>query len=605
MYNTVKIKEDLIYLGASDRRITLFENIYPLENGVSYNSYLVLDEKTVLLDTADSSVSGLFLSNLTHALSGRTLDYVIVNHMEPDHSASLASVLEKYPAAKVVGNKKTLKLIERFFDFDITDRFTEVSENDTLNTGKHTFTFYMAPMVHWPETMVTYDNTDKTLFSADAFGSFGAINGNIFADSVDFSNEYLPEARRYYTNIVGKYGAQTQKLLEKASALDIRMICPLHGLIWRENLSSIIKKYELWSSYSPETDGVLIVYGSVYGNTALACDILASRLAEAGVKNIKVTDASKTDKSYILADIFKFSHIIFACATYNSGIFTPMDELLEDVCAHGLKNRTVGFIENGSWAAQTAKLMKRKLEALQNITFLNSSASIASSVKENSLPQLDALKDEILLSLKKEQPEKNTMFNLTYGLFVLSAKQDGLDNGCIINTATQISDNPKTLSISVNKSNLTCEMINNTGEFNLSILSKSAAFDTFKLFGFVSGREENKWEKRQDKKRSANGLYYLTDETNGFISAKVINKIDCGTHMLFIAEVTELKALSYEKSLTYEYYASNIKPSAKKEEGKKGWVCRVCGYVYEGETLPDDFICPLCKHGKEDFEPIK
>ncbi len=392
------IASDVLLVGASDRRLALFENIYPIPRGVSYNAYLVLDEKTVLLDTADSAVSVRFLENLAHGLQGRSLNYIIVNHMEPDHCATLADVLRLYPEAKIVASAKAISMIGQFFDCDVTDRCTMVKEGDTLSTGRHNFTFAMAPMVHWPEVMVTYDTTDKILFSADAFGTFGALNGNIFADEVAFESEWLPDARRYYTNIVGKYGPQVQTLLKKAAGLDIQLLCPLHGPIWRENTGWFVEKYQRWSSYTPEENTVAIFCGSVYGNTENAADILAAALAERGVRHIALYDVSHTDLSHLVAEAFRCSHLVFASATYNNGIFTPMETLLMDLKAHNLQNRTVALIENGTWAPQAGKLMSELVNGMKNMTLLDGTVSLKSAVKERAA--LESLADALAAGLQ-------------------------------------------------------------------------------------------------------------------------------------------------------------------------------------------------------------
>lgn len=399
MYNVMQINDDVTYVGASDRKLALFEAVYPLVNGVSYNSYLVNDEKTVLLDTVDRSVSGVFFENIAHVLDGRKLDYVIVNHMEPDHAATLGELVLRYPEVKIVSNAKVVAMIKQFFDFDVDARVEVVAEGDTFSTGKHTFTFAMAPMVHWPEVMVTFDTTDGILYSADAFGTFGALAGNVFADEVDFENKWLDEARRYYTNIVGKYGPQVQMALKKALALDIKMICPLHGPIWRENIVWFVDKYNKWSTYTPEDNTVLIAYASIYGGTENAANILASELAKKGIKNIAMTDVSVTHPSYIISEAFRCSHIVFAAPTYNAGIFTPMETLLLDLAAHNLQNRTVAFIENGSWAPISAKLMGDIVAKMKNMTVLASKATLKSTVKDAQREELKTLASEIAETL--------------------------------------------------------------------------------------------------------------------------------------------------------------------------------------------------------------
>ncbi len=398
MYNVRNITDDLFYMGVSDRRLSLFENIYPVSNGMAYNSYFLNDDKTVLFDTVDKKCSEQFFENLNYLLDGRSLDYLVVNHMEPDHCALIADVVACQPDVKIVCSAKASQMLGQFFDMDLTERLLVVKEGDTLETGHHTFTFVMAPMVHWPEVMVTYDMVDKILFSADAFGTFGALNGNIFADEVNFERDYLDEARRYYTNIVGKYGCQVQALLKKASALEINMVCPLHGFIWRENFDWYLSKYDKWSSYVPEENSVMIAYASVYGGTENAVDILAAELAKKGVKNIKIYNTSITHPSVILAEAFRCSHSVFASITYNMGIFSTMNYLIHELSCHNFQNRTVALIENGSWALASGKLMAEEFSKMKNISLIEPAVSIKSTVKEDNIEQLRALAQEIALS---------------------------------------------------------------------------------------------------------------------------------------------------------------------------------------------------------------
>lgn len=388
MYNTKLITDDTYYVGSSDRRLALFENIYPIERGVSYNSYVVMDEKTVLLDTVDHSVSRQFIENLEHVLGGRKLDYVIINHVEPDHLATLDLVVRLYPDVKIVGNAKTIQMIKQFFTFNADENAFLVKEGDSISTGKHTFTFVFAPMVHWPEVMVTYDSFTKTLFSADAFGTFGALSGNLFADEYDFDREWLDDARRYYINIVGKYGMMVQNVLKKAATLDIAMICPLHGPIWRKDLSYFISKYDIWSKYDAEDDGVVIVYSSIYGNTENACTVLSSMLADLGVRNIRMYDASKTDSSYLVSELFRYSKAVFASSTYNAEIFPKMESLLLDLKAHLYQKKKVALIENGSWAISSGKKMSEILCQMKDVEIVAPVLTLKSSLKED---QLDAL----------------------------------------------------------------------------------------------------------------------------------------------------------------------------------------------------------------------
>ena len=611
MYCVKKMTEDLYWVGGNDRRLALFENVYPIPRGVSYNAYVVLDEKTVLLDTVDHSVSPIFFENLAHVLNGRKLDYLIVNHMEPDHAATIEAVVLRYPEVTLVCNKKTAQMMKNFFSFDVDSRVHLVAEMDTLCTGKHTFAFVMAPMVHWPEVMVTYDATTKTLFAADAFGTFGALGGNLYADEVNFQTEWLDDARRYYTNIVGKYGTQVQALLKKAATIEIETICPLHGPVWRKDIGWFIDKYVHWATYTPEEDAVVIAYASVYGNTETAANILAGKLADLGVRNVKVYDVSATHASEIVSECFRASHLVFLSTTYNAGMFVNMENLVHDIVNHNLQNRTIALVENGSWAPTAGGLMRAEFSKLKNCTILDETVTIKSSLKEAQLESMDALAEAIVDSMPKHEApvhtadapvEQNAMFSLSYGLFVLTARDGAKDNGCIINTVTQLTDTPKRISIAVNKANYTHDMIKKTGVFNVSVLSNDAPFAMFQHYGFQSGRDVDKFAGVQGMARATNGVYYLPYCTNAFISARVTQTIEFETHTLFIADVTEARQLSDVPSMTYAYYFANVKPKPSKLKEQHGWVCKICGYVYEGEELPADFICPLCKHGAEDFE---
>ena len=616
MYCVKKMTDDLYWVGGSDRRLALFENVYPIPNGVSYNAYLLLDEKTVLLDTVDRSIADLFFENVAHVLNGRKLDYVIVNHMEPDHCAVLQDLVLRYPEVKIVCNAKTVTMIRNFFTFDIDSRAVIVKEMDTLCTGRHTFAFVMAPMVHWPEAMVSYDATTKTLFSADAFGTFGALNGNLYADEVNFKTEYLADARRYYTNIVGKYGTQVQALLKKAAAIEIETICPLHGPVWRKDIAWFLDKYVHWATYQPEETAVVIAYASVYGNTENAANILAGMLADKGVRNVKVYDVSATHPSYIVSECFRASHLVFLSTTYNAGMFVNMENLVHDIVHHNLQNRTIALVENGSWAPTAAGLMRAEFQKLKNCTILDEGVSIRSSLKEDQLAQMEALADALVASMPAQKPvpaqekpaglvEQNAMFSLSYGLFVLTARDGAKDNGCIINTVTQLTDSPKRISIAVNKANLTHDMIVKTGEFNVSVLSNDAPFALFQHYGFQSGRNTDKFAGVQGMARSTNGIYYIPYCTSAFLSAKVTQTVEFETHTLFIADVTEAKVLSNVPSMTYAYYFANVKPKPAALQKQTGWVCKICGWVYEGEELPPDIVCPLCKHGAADFERLQ
>lgn len=386
-----KVTNDLYWVGGSDRRLELFENLFPIPRGVSYNSYLLLDEKTVLFDTVDNSIGRQFLDNITALLNGRALDYLVVNHMEPDHCSMIADLMLRYPDMQIIGNAKTFPMIRQFYALDLDSKTIAVKEGDTFSSGTHTFRFLMAPMVHWPEVMLTYDETDKVLFSADAFGTFGALNGAIFNDEIDFDRDWLDDARRYYTNIVGKYGMQVQNVLKKASALDIRFICPLHGPIWRNNLAYLLEKYDIWSSYRPEVKGVMIAYASMYGNTENLANVLACKLADAGITNLTVHDVSRSDVSELIADSFKYSHIVLASPTYNGGVYPAMSNLLEDMNALGIKNRTVAVLGNGTWAPTSAKLMEARLAEMKGMTLLTENFAIKSALQDDQLEDLDEL----------------------------------------------------------------------------------------------------------------------------------------------------------------------------------------------------------------------
>ena len=617
MYCTKNISKDLVWVGANDRRLAMFEGVYSVPAGVSYNSYLLLDDTTILFDTVDKAVSSVFFQNIEHALNGKNLDFVVVQHMEPDHSATLMELLLRYPDVKIVCNEKILSMISQFFNKDLKNKAFIVKEGSTLNTGNHVLKFLMAPMIHWPEVMMTYDETTGTLFSADAFGTFGALNGAIFADEVDFNNDYMSEASRYYCNIVGKYGNQVQSLLKKVHNIDLKMICPLHGFVWRRNLEDFFDKYVKWSTYTPEETGVMIAYASVYGNTENTAEIISSRLRDMGINTV-MYDVSVTPASEIIAAAFKWSHLLFASTTYNAGIFVSMEELLHDLAAHNIQNRTVAFVENGSWAPTSGKLMREIISKCSNMTILDESVTLKSSLKPEQSEHIYSLVSAISATIHRlEKPvvEENAQAKaeidakaiqkFSYGLFVLTAQADGKNNGCIINTAAQLTSSPNRINIAVNKSNYTHDMILNTGVFNISVLAEDASFDTFKRFGFASGKDTNKFENFEENvARSANGLLYVTLGTNAFMSAKVIESHDYGTHTLFVAELTEAEVLREEPSVTYAYYFAHIKPKPqpKIEEEKHGYVCKICGYVYEGDELPADFICPLCKHGAEDFE---
>lgn len=621
MHQETLISPGFYYVGASDRRIHLFENVYPLDNGVSYNSYLYLDEKTCVIDTVDRSVSEAFYDNLEFLLAGRKLDYLIVNHMEPDHAANIGELLLRHPEATIVVNPMSKNFLLNYFP-KIKANFIEVQEGDTLSIGKHTFTFVMAPMVHWPEVMMTYEVTEKVLFSADAFGTFGALSGDIYRNDKNFD---LAEARRYYTNIVGKYGDQVVNVLKKAETIEINLICPLHGPLHKGNLNPVLNPYKLWATYTPEDpDGVMIAYSSVYGDTANAVEVLATMLAKRGVKNLVVYDVSKTDSSVLVAEAFRVHTIVLAATTYNAGVFVKMEDFLHDLANHKIRNRTIAFMENGSWAPAAKSNMKRILSELQGITYIEESLTIASSLKEDQLVNLEAIAEAVTASVRPEEQkveqtggvmDLSAMFKLSYGLFALITKgKDGRDNASINNSFFQVSDKPNLVMLSVNVANFSADTIRETGVFNISILDETADFALFKRFGFASGRDTEKFVGIEDQVgRTGNGLYYLKEHSNAYMSCKVVQTIECGNHVLFIGEITEALTLSNVPSVTYAYYFANIKPkpipvakSADPNAPKRyGWRCKICGFTYENDPLPPDYVCPLCKHPATDFERVE
>ena len=620
MHNEVKISEGLYYVGGSDRRIALFENVYPLANGASYNSYLYLDEKTLLLDTVDRSVSDVFYGNLEHLLKGRKLDYLVVNHMEPDHAANIGELLLRYPDVTVVINDMAKGFLLNYFP-EANPKFLIVKEGDKLSIGKHEFTFVSAPMVHWPEVMMTYELTEAVLYSADACGTFGALNGDIYASDKNFD---LAEARRYYTNIVGKYGPQVLEVLKKALDIPIKMICPLHGPIHKGNLNPLLGAYGCWASYTPEDkDGVMIAYSSVYGDTALAAEILAKKIVERGLRNVVVYDVSKTDSSYLVAESFRVGTILLCATTYNAGVFVKMEDFLHDLANHKIMNRTIGLVENGSWAPAAKANMKRILGDLEGIDYIEESLTIASALKESQLSNLDKIAEAVVARLRPDEKkveeagsvvDMSAMFKLSYGLFTLITKDGKQDNASINNSFFQVSDKPNLVMLSVNVANKSADTIRETGVFNISVIDETADFEIFKKFGFVSGRDKDKFEDYdRPVKRSENGLLYLDSCSNAFFSCKVVEVKEVGNHVLFIAEVTEAKVLSDVPSMTYAYYFANVKPkplpSIKKGDPnapkKIGWRCKICGFTYAGEVLPPDYVCPLCKHPATDFERVE
>ena len=596
----MKITNDIIYIGVNDHKIDLFEGQYKVKNGMAYNSYAIIDEKTAIMDTVDARFTHEWLDNIESALGGRKADYLIIQHMEPDHSANILNFMKLNPDTTVVATAKAFNMMGQFFGTDFADNRIVVGEGDTLSLGKHTLTFVTAPMVHWPEVMVTYDSTDKVLFSADGFGKFGAN---------DVEEDWVDEARRYYIGIVGKYGAQVQALLKKAAGLDISVIAPLHGPVLKENLGYYINLYNVWSSYTPETEGIVIAYTSVYGNTAKAVDKLAESLKAKGCPEVVVHDLARCDMSKAVENAFRYSKLVLATTTYNAGIFPFMRDYIEQLTERGYQNRTVAFIENGSWAPQAAKVMKNMLADSKNLTLLEPTVTIKSTLNGESSEQLEALANELCkdyIAQDGETADKNdltALFNIGYGLYVITSNDGKKDNGLIVNTVTQVTNTPNRIAVTINKENYSHHVIKQTGVMNINCLSVDAPFSVFENFGFKSGRNTDKFA-GDEQLRSDNGLIFLRHYINSFMSLKVEQYVDLDTHVMFICSVTEARVISDAETMTYTYYQKNVKPKPE-TEGKKGFVCKICGYVYEGDTLPEDFVCPLCKHGAADFEPIE
>jgi len=596
----MNISKDIKYIGVNDHDVDLFEGQYVVPNGMAYNSYVILDEKIAIMDTVDQRFTHEWLDNIHDALEGRKPDYLVVQHMEPDHSANIMNFVKNYPEAKIVSSAKAFAMMKNFFGTDFADNRIVVGEGDTLELGRHTLTFVTAPMVHWPEVIVTYDSADKILFSADGFGKFGAL---------DVEEDWACEARRYYIGIVGKYGAQVQALLKKAATLDIQTICPLHGPILTENLGYYLNLYNTWSSYQPETEGIMIAYTSVYGNTKKAVMKLAEKLKANGCPKVVVNDLARCDMAEAVEDAFRYSKLVLATTTYNAGIFPFMHQFITHLTERNYSNRTVAFIENGSWAPMANKVMKGMLEKSKNLTYAENEVTILSALNDESSAKLDALADELCreyLAQQDSTANKNdltALFNIGYGLYVVTSNDGKKDNGLIVNTVTQVTSTPNRIAVTINKENYSHHVIKQSGIMNINCLSVDAPFSVFETFGFQSGRKVNKFENCEPL-RSDNGLVFLPRYINSFMSLKVEQYIDLDTHGMFICSITEARVINNAETMTYSYYHENVKPKPE-TEGKKGYVCKICGYVYEGDVLPEDFVCPLCKHGAADFEPIK
>ena len=596
----INVTEDVKYVGVNDHEVDLFEGQYVVPNGMAYNSYVILDEKVIVIDTVDRHFTHQWLDNVAAVLDGRKPDYLLIQHMEPDHAGNIDNFMKIYSDTQIVASAKAFAMMNQFFGTDYADRRIVVNEGDTLALGRHTLTFVTAPMVHWPEVIVSYDDFDKVLFSADGFGKFGAL---------DVEEEWDCEARRYYIGIVGKYGAQVQQLLKKAAGLDIQIICPTHGPVLTENLGHYLGLYDTWSSYRVESEGILIAYTSVYGHTKEAVQLLADKLQAKGCPKVVVTDLARDDMAEAVEDAFRYGKLVLATTTYNADIFPFMRTFIDHLTERNFQNRTVALLENGSWAPLAAKTMKNMLEGCKNLYFTKHTVRILSALNEESRRQIEDLSDELCkdyLARQGETANKSDMtalFKIGYGLYVVTSNDGTRDNGLIVNTVTQLTDNPYRVAVNINKTNYSHHVIRHTGVMNVNCLSVDAPFQVFQTFGFQSGRAVDKFAGCTSL-RSDNGLVFLPRYINAFFSLKVEQYVDLDTHGMFICSITEARVISDAETMTYTYYQQNVKPKPE-TQGRKGYVCKVCGYIYEGEELPDDIVCPLCKHGAADFEPIE
>ena len=593
------ITNDIKYIGVNDHQVDLFEGQYVVPNGMAYNSYVIMDEKVAIMDTVDQNFTHEWMDNIQNTLGSRKPDYLVVQHMEPDHSANIYNFAKAYPEATIVSSAKAFVMMQNFFGTDFADRRIVIGEGDTLPLGKHVLHFVAAPMVHWPEVIVTYDSTDRVLFAADGFGKFGAL---------DAEEDWACEARRYYIGIVGKYGAQVQSLLKKAATLDISIICPLHGPVLTENLGYYLNLYNTWSSYEPEEEGIVIAYTSVYGNTKKAVMQLAEKLKANGCPKVVVNDLARCDMAEAVEDAFRYSKLVLATTTYNAEIFPFMRDFIHHLTERNYQNRTIGLIENGSWAPLAAKVMRSMFEKSKNITFAENTVKIMSALNEESTAQLNALAEELCMEYLAQQDataNKNdltALFNIGYGLYVVTSGDGKKDNGLIVNTVSQVTNTPNRIAVTINKDNYSHHIIKQTGVMNINCLTEDAPFSVFEKFGFVSGRNTDKFA-GDEVLRADNGLVFLPRYINSFMSLKVEQYVDLDTHGMFICSVTEARVLSDKNTMTYTYYQDNVKPKPE-TEGKTGYVCQICGWVYEGEPLPEDIVCPLCKHGYADFVKI-
>ena len=597
----MEITNTIKYVGVNDHRIDLFEGQYKVPNGMSYNTYVIIDEKIAVMDTVDQHFTHEWLDNIQSVLNGRQPDYLIVQHMEPDHSANIANFMKIYDKAIIVSSDKAFAMMLNFFGTAYEERRIVIKEGDKLELGKHTLNFIAAPMVHWPEVMMTYDSYERALFSADGFGKFGAL---------DVQEDWVDEARRYYIGIVGKYGRQVQAVLKKAGGLDISMILPLHGPFLYKNLPYYLNLYNTWSSYDVEKDGVVVCYTSVYGHTKAAVDRLVEELKASNVPEVKVYDLARCDMSQAVADAFAYSKLVLATTTYNADIYPFMKQFIDHLTERSFQNRKIGLIENGSWAPLAAKIMKDMLAKSPNLTFIEPVVHIRSAMNDTNKEEISALCQALsvdYLARDEKKANKNDMkalFSIGSGLYVVTSNDGKKDNGLIVNTVVQLTDNPFRVMVSINKDNYSHHVIKQTGIMNVNCLNIETPFKVFQQFGFQSGRNIDKFKNEKEVLRSDNGLVFLSRYINAFFSLKVEDYKDLGTHGMFICSVSEARVINNVDTMTYTYYQNNVKPKAD-TKGKKGFVCKVCGYVYEGDVLPDDFVCPLCKHGAADFEEIK
>ncbi len=594
----MKIGEGIFYVGVDDVEIDLFEGQYAVPSGMCYNSYVILDERIAVFDTVDARFTHEWLDNLSEVLGERSPDYLIVQHMEPDHSANISSFMRTYPEAKVVSNAKAFTMMDNFFGGVPEERRIVVGDGDILSLGNHELHFIFAPMVHWPEVMFTYESSEGILFSADAFGKFGVF---------DADEPWVDEARRYYIGIVGKYGAQVQNVLRRAAALDVRTICPLHGPVLDGDLSYYIEKYNVWSSYAPEDEGVVIAYTSIYGHTRAAIERLEAMLWERGCPEVRIFDLARCDMSEAVAEAFRYSKLVLATTTYNSGIFPFMREFIDHLTERTFRSRTVGIIENGSWAPTAARVIRSMLEGSKEISYLNSVCTIRSALNDSSRASLTAMADELCAEYLARRGgegianDSAILSKIGYGLYVVTTNDGKRDNGSIVNTVSQLTDTPRRIGVTLNKESYSYHTAMCAGIMNVNCLTVDTPFSVFERFGFQSGRSVDKFEGLKFT-RSENGLAVLSDHVNSYMSLVIEEYVDLGTHGMFICSVGEARVISDAETMSYDHYRKNVKPTPR--SAARGYICKICGYVYEGETLPEDFICPICKHPASDFEPI-